>query len=165
MLPVELNVLVTTSELTELHLTSNHWKIILMFNFDKFIDLCSIVDQFTPQQWEEIAITSPYYDNMLQNPQYYRDQKGITFTVYKHFAPQKYIDKVAKQRNMSPDQLLDNRDQKRIDLYAQQMQDGQQFAMPVLDYSNGFRQEGLHRAFAARQLGLKSMPFVVVDTY
>jgi hypothetical protein len=42
------------------------------------------------------------------------------------------------------------------------MSRGQQFAPPYLDYSETWRgQEGLNRAVAAKQLGIKEIPVIV----
>ena len=79
------------------------------------------------------------------------------------FSPSKYIDKCAKGRGTTREQLSSNRDQEKIKGYAAKLENGETFPLPVLDYSNGFSQEGLHRAFAAEIAGLQTMPFLVVD--
>ena len=38
----------------------------------------------------------------------------------------------------------------------------EQMHLPVLDFSRGFTQEGLHRAIAAKELGLKTIPVLYV---
>ena len=105
----------------------------------------------------------PMYDEMIELPDYFREQKGVKFKIYKNFPPSNYIDKCAKANNMTREELLANRNEDKIKQYAKEMLSGTKFPLPMLDYSHGFTQEGLHRAFAAEIAGLKTMPFMVVD--
>ena len=105
----------------------------------------------------------PMFDNMIENPDYFRDSKGIKFIIYKNFPPSKYIAAVSKARGMSADELRGGRESKLITSYAEKMKAGEKFPLPVLDYTHGFSQEGLHRAFAAQQVGLDTMPYMVVS--
>ena len=102
------------------------------------------------------------YDNMIKNPDYFKDKKGLTFTIFKNLPPSKYIDKCCKGTGVTRDELLSNREKARIDQYAQDMQNGHTFPMPIVDYTYGFSQEGLHRAFAAEINGIEKMPFMVI---
>ena len=105
----------------------------------------------------------PYYDNMLRNPEYFRDEKGVSFRISKNQSPAKYIEQCANARNTTREQLLANREQALIDKYAAAMQAGEKFPLPVIDYTRGFTQEGLHRAFAAEQINLSTMPYMSVS--
>ena len=108
----------------------------------------------------------PYYDNMMQNPEYFRDQKGLDAKLV-NMSPQEYIEKVAKNKKVTKEKLLANREAKRIAGYAKQMKEGgRKFPILTLDYSRGkvVSQEGLHRSFAAIQAGVKEVPVLIVKS-
>ena len=56
--------------------------------------------------------------------------------------------------------VLSTREQGLIDKYAQSMREGARFDTPYLDYTSG-NQEGLHRALAAYEAGIDTMPVMV----
>lgn len=128
--------------------------------------LRQILENVIPRPSRAFSTTTtemPLYDNMLKNPKYFREQKGIQWTLYKSLSPERYILRCMQARNISRETLYNNRDPDKIQEYADKMMNGEQFPLPVLDYSNGFGQEGLHRAFAAVKIGLAIMPYMVVS--
>ena len=107
----------------------------------------------------------PFYDNMIQNPEYFEREKGLKSKLVK-MSPDEYINAVSKAKNVSVKQLSDGRSQETIQKYAQQMRGGSKRKFPVLtlDYSrNHLSQEGLHRSFAARLADIKEVPVLIVD--
>ncbi len=109
----------------------------------------------------------PTYDDMMANPDYFAQAKkrkgGIVM-----MSPDEYINRSVKGfKKFNPDTTLDNliksRDLKLIDKYAQEMQSGDKFPTVMLDYSMGFSQEGLHRALAAKQIGINEIPVMIVS--
>ncbi len=109
----------------------------------------------------------PTYDNMLANPEYFANDKNRKGSVVM-MSPDEYIAKSLKgfQRNrptVTKELLRKGRDSKIIDTYAADMKAGAEFPTLMLDYSMGFSQEGLHRAYAAKQLGLEEIPVMVVS--
>lgn len=120
------------------------------------------------------------YDDMMKDPQYFKEKKGKVFTIT-HMSPNEYIDQAYRafkqQGALEPWQdmsdLHKSRSSKLVDKYAEKMKSGEKFPMVVLDFSSqyGFRggkqksfsQEGLHRAMAAKKLGVQKVPVMIVD--
>jgi hypothetical protein len=71
------------------------------------------------------------------------------------------------------DDLLRSRSNLLVNKYADRMKRGEKFPMVVLDHSSvpvfrggkekSFSQEGLHRAMAAKKLGVNRIPVMIVD--
>lgn len=94
------------------------------------------------------------YDEMMSNPEYYARAKRRKGSVVM-MTPLEYIlrstkgfKKTGEVPELTPQMLRQSRDPERIKRYAQQMLHGEKFPTPILDYSIGFSQEGLHRAMA-----------------
>jgi hypothetical protein len=112
----------------------------------------------------------PMYDEILENLKwgkaYWRRSKGKDINIV-NMSPDEYMGHAHKIRNNPKHSLLD--EYKRVDKgdvnkYAGDMQKGDKFPIPVLDHV-GATQEGSHRAMAAKQLGEKSIPVVVVTPF
>jgi len=113
------------------------------------------------------------YDNLLNTTDkasngqtlqdYYRDEKGMSGEIIT-MSPDEYINRAAEGFNKDINELIETRGTKYPTQYAEKMNNGENFNMPVLDYSkDGFTQEGLNRAIAAKQLGINEMPVLVVN--
>lgn len=109
----------------------------------------------------------PTYDDMMANPDYFarakRRKGGIVM-----MGPDEYIQRAAKGfQKFDPDSSIESvvagRDSALIDRYAKEMQAGDKFPTIMLDYSIGFGQEGLHRALAAKKLGIEEIPVMIVS--
>lgn len=123
-----------------------------------------IFEVVTPRSAFSLTTTDlPMYDEMIANPEYFKKNKGLRSQIYTTMPPSKYIDKCVKGSGVSREELLSNRDPEKIKKYAEQMQSGTKFPLPMVDYSHGFTQEGLHRAFAAELAGLQTMPYLEVN--
>lgn len=78
--------------------------------------------------------------------------------------PHEYLQRSAKGHGISYDQLrLQIAQGERTDDILRGMAEGEQFAMPYLDYRGGsFGQEGQHRAMAAAMTGQEKIPVAVM---
>jgi len=117
--------------------------------------------------FEDKKTGMPTYDDMMADPDYFarakRRKHGIVM-----MSPDEYINKAVKGFKQSdPDataeSVIRTRDPDLISKYAKQMQTGAKFPTIMLDYSIGFSQEGLHRALAAKQLGLDEIPVMIIS--
>lgn len=101
----------------------------------------------------------PLYDDMLKSPEYFREKKGKEFEIVE-MSPSEYIHQCALGFKTNEENLRKTRDVN----YFEKMLEGEQFPMPLLDYSgNHFGQEGLHRAMAAEYLGIRKIPVMVIS--
>ncbi len=107
----------------------------------------------------------PYYDNMMQNPEYFRDAKGLESELGT-MSPKEYIQRVSDSFGKPVDVITGQRDPELVDKYAQKMKDGEKFPILTLDYSRGSRvsQEGIHRSMAAIKIGLIEVPVLIVTS-
>ena len=107
----------------------------------------------------------PYFDNMLDNPQYFKEEKGVDFVIVQ-MPPENYIRLLRQSRPHINPTLLVN--QSLVNEYADKMKSGTKFPMIYIEYE--FRenktiyrgQEGRHRALAAQKAGVKSIPVLIV---
>jgi len=67
---------------------------------------------------------------------------------------------------------INNTNNDKVDLYVKQMKKGNKFPMPYIDMSPsalsgmyGFGAQGIHRALAAKKLGLKKIPVFRLKRY
>lgn len=105
----------------------------------------------------------PFYDDLMRDP-HYAKREGYSASI-QHLRPSDYIWKCAEGFKSSVSSLERTRsDTGKIQDFVSLLKNGNQLPTPVLDYSNGkFRQEGLHRAFAAKEIGLEKIPVLVVE--
>lgn len=80
-------------------------------------------------------------------------------------SPDKYIEEVAKGFSaygniVTPQDLIDQRTNSNMLKIMDDMKSGNKFPTPFIEYPKGrsISQEGLHRAVAAKNLGIKEMP-------
>jgi len=104
----------------------------------------------------------PTYDDMLKDPDYFKRAKGKVFKIIE-MSPDKYIAYCHKGFGVGtfyPEQNL-------VDEYAARVKAGSKMPMPTLVYElsehgTDFSQEGRHRAYVAKALGVSTMPVMVV---
>ncbi len=109
----------------------------------------------------------PTYDDMMANPDYFAKAKRRKGSVIM-MSPDEYIERAAAgfrkhDPEVTVDSVIKSRDTALVDKYAQEMQSGDKFPTIMLDYSMGFGQEGLHRALAAKKLGIEKIPVMIVS--
>lgn len=117
----------------------------------------------------------PNYDNMLQNPEYFRKNKGKIFEIV-YMSPDEYISKIThgfyqKESTKKYYKTIQNfqtymdehrLDQERIKEYLKSQR---KFPMPVIEYKDGqmMDQEGHHRATVAKLKGISQIPVMIVN--
>ena len=110
--------------------------------------------------WDLKKTDLPYYDNMLKDPEYYKRAKGVVGKI-EWMSPKSYLAKVAKLLGTTPSRTLIWVDPILAERYAGQMEAGDVFPIPVINYDLS-EQEGRHRAWAAHYLKAKEIPVLVV---
>ena len=130
----------------------------------KLQQLFEDVNVNTNDVFEKDTTGMPNYDDMIQNPEYFKKQKGKDAQIVT-MSPDEYIKKVLKGFNTSLDKLMSGRDKDKINKFADQMKNnGKKFPILTLDYTGSkLSQEGVHRALAANKAGIKQVPVLVVN--
>ncbi len=105
---------------------------------------------------------TPNQMDMLKDPEYMSKRKNMIGSI-EWMSPREYIDKcIAGFKSIGErGEVERGRDPKLIKQYAQDMKNGDIFPMLSLDYRGGFGQEGLHRAMAAKAIGVEKVPVFV----
>lgn len=112
--------------------------------------------------FDDTTTDMPMYDNWFENPEYALEQKG--YEVYRvYISPDQYIEACVDGFKSTYDSIVSTRKEKSAE-YAELMKAGETFPMLTLVYSLGghFTQEGLHRALAAKMIGIEKVPVLVV---
>lgn len=107
----------------------------------------------------------PILDNMLENPDYFRKNKGTVFEI-KLVSPDDYFRLAADVRRDRGRTSSARRERAAVDdelarKHADKMASGDKYPLPYLDYDYG-NQEGRHRARALEMLGAQWMPVMIV---
>ena len=110
---------------------------------------------------------------LIREPNFYRDRKDIE-TELVSMSPDEYLQKASnilsenEESKRTPQEIIEYKKTDEgpdyIPLMAQSMREGNVYAAPALDYKDS-SQEGMHRALAAKQLGITSIPVMVKDSY
>jgi hypothetical protein len=127
------------------------------------------------QPFKTNTTNMPTPDDILFNdPEYYRERKKVEgFIVW--MSPDEYIEYCKSGFGKINPEYVNNvessRDQNLVNKYAEMMKAGDKFPLVTLDYRRtgydknpDFTQEGLHRAMAARKIGVKTMPVGVLKS-
>jgi hypothetical protein len=110
---------------------------------------------------------------LTRDPNYFRDNKDIATEIVS-MSPDEYLQKSSEilseneKGERTPQEIIEYKKTDGgpdyIPLMAQSMREGNVYAAPSLDYKDS-GQEGMHRALAAKQLGIASIPVMVIDSY
>lgn len=105
-----------------------------------------------------ILDTNEYHQDYLENIDYAKS-KGYNGVFISEMSPEEYMERCSKEVFKDPiEDVYDGIDKKsNIERYADMMRSGTKFDMPYLDIKTQ-NQEGRHRALAAKQLGIKTIP-------
>jgi hypothetical protein len=108
---------------------------------------------FTRQKTE-----MPTLDNMLENPDYFREQKGLEFDIVE-MTPTEYFEKIGREKTNNSIEWP------TVEKYTEKMRNGEEFPMGTIELHGGrISQEGQHRALAAERAFGKDtkMPVMVI---
>lgn len=102
----------------------------------------------------------PWYDNMMENPEYFKENKGVVFEI-KEMTPDEYFQATANMNKTSmgaEENMVFSESQERI---KRAVEGGAKLYLPYLDYKDN-SQEGRNRAHFAKSIGIKSIPVLVI---
>jgi len=102
----------------------------------------------------------PFYDSILENPEYFIKNKEIKFSLV-YMSPDEYIKKVSDLQGINSDEQSDNILPSNIDKIVNKMKEGAKIYVPIIEFFPQKAQEGRHRAFAAKKLGLQLIPVYI----
>ena len=104
------------------------------------------------------------YSDIFRNAAYQKFEKNKV-AEYVNMSPSEYLERAAKGFKMTPEALIASRTNKfstpLVNKYAKMFKQGSKAEALVLDHTDGFSQEGIHRAMAAKKIGLAEVPVVV----
>ena len=110
----------------------------------------------------------PFYDDILNDPDYFKRTKGITAKV-DYISPREYLSKLNLDvKDASDIKKFENAilDPGNIDVYANKMLSGDTFPMLTIDMNDAGKvisQEGRTRAMAAIKAGIEEVPVLTVN--
>jgi len=116
----------------------------------------------------QYEVLGQFYPEEEHGAAYQKYYKGRVATI-EWMSPDEYIERIEKgiqethsDYKFKPEERINI---ETIDKLVNAMKNGDKFAMPWLEYENGkyAGQEGIHRAYAAKQFGAKEIPVVVAD--
>ena len=113
----------------------------------------------TKETYEGFTLdTNEYHQDYLEDPDYAKS-KGYHGAYISEMSPDEYMERCSKEVFENPiEDTYDGMDRKDdTNKYADMMKSGTKFDMPYLDVLNK-GQEGRHRALAAKQNGIKTIP-------
>lgn len=99
-----------------------------------------------------------FYDNMLNNAEYFESAKGLVFEIVQ-MTPQGYLKACREGFESNENVGIEGELCKE---YANLMRNGTEFPMLMLDYSKGFEQEGRNRALAAFIADIELVPVMII---
>ena len=128
----------------------------------RLLQLINEAEEFIPFTTEPVT---PNQYEMQRDPEYWAEKKGKVGEIV-WMSPTEYVDRCIRgfKKVGEPGAVRGGRSPEKIMRYAAEMKKGDKFPMLELDYSNGFGQEGLHRAMAAETLGVSKVPVWVIRT-
>jgi len=118
------------------------------------------------QPFKTDEYNTPNQMEIMANPDYWREKKGVVGSV-QWMTPTQYIQacEIGFRNNGSEGLVRGGRTPELIKKYAFDMKRGDKFPMLELDYRDDyFGQEGLHRAMAAEDIGVKKLPVFIMKS-
>ena len=118
------------------------------------------------QPFKTDEYNTPNQMEIMANPDYWREKKGVVGGV-QWMSPTQYIQacEIGFRNNGSEGLVRGGRTPELIKKYAFDMKRGDKFPMLELDYRDDyFGQEGLHRAMAAEDIGVKKLPVFIMKS-
>ena len=104
----------------------------------------------------------PFYDDMMDNPEYYKRVKKLESRVVM-MKPYDYLKACGEVHGSSAQRQIDLVDMDRAEQLLKAIKEKHtKMKLPVMDYAYK-TQEGRHRAVISMKLGLETMPVLVVN--
>ena len=133
--------------------------------------LVEMFGRFDLQPFETDEYNTPNQMEIMANPDYWREKKGVVGGV-QWMTPTQYIQacemgfrRQSERRQSEHGLVRGGRNPELVKEYAQAMKQGDIFPMLELDYRNDFfGQEGLHRAMAAEMINVKKVPVFIMKS-
>ena len=101
-----------------------------------------------------------YYNNMLDNPEYYRTEEHMEAKIVM-MTPDEFMRECAKVHNVPIHEEYKAINPARVCKLIEAVKAGNKLYLPFIDYVMG-AEEGRHRVMAAKGLGLTKVPVIVV---
>lgn len=115
--------------------------------------------------WDLTTSGVPIWDELMKDPKYYKDRKGMTAEV-QWMTPDQYFDLLPKVfgYQYTHDAIKTSTDPKKVEKYATLMRQGVKFPMLWIEWWNAKegQQEGRHRALAAEKAGIQFVPVIII---
>lgn len=116
------------------------------------------------QAFDTTTTDMSFYDQLMKKPEYFAKEKGRKGKIV-YMTPDEYLAKVEKGFDTTGPFYASP---ELVGKYAEAMKKGDKFPTLMLEYGKtgektSFRQEGIHRATAAKQVGIKKVPVLVVE--
>ena len=103
----------------------------------------------------------PNYDEMIRNKEYFENAKNKTYSIVM-MSPLDYLMKCQKGFSKYYETIVELLDSRLSNLERLENLQLEEHYMIMLDYSNGFSQEGITRAMLAFKKEIKEIPVMIV---
>lgn len=120
-----------------------------------------VVRQVGPVKWDLDKVDMPFYNGLVEDPEYFAKEKGFKGHIV-YMTPDEYMDMAAKIHGVTRAREYDMVTTGLMKRYAQDMEAGLVFPIPVIDLAINL-QEGRHRVAAAQQVGATMVPVLIVE--
>ena len=119
------------------------------------------VRQVGPVKWDLDKTDMPFYDGLIEKPEYFAKEKGFKGHLV-YMTPEEYMDLAAKTHGVTRAREYDMVETALTKEYEKNMRAGDTFPIPVLDLAINL-QEGRHRVTAAQWVGATIVPVLIVE--
>ncbi len=120
-----------------------------------------VVRQVGPVKWDLDKIDMPFYNGLVEDPEYFAKEKGFKGHIV-YMTPEEYMDIAAKIHGVTRAREYDMVVGRLMIKYSHDMEAGVAFPIPVIDLAINL-QEGRHRVAAAQSVGATMVPVLIVE--
>ena len=104
----------------------------------------------------------PTYDNILENPEYFKENKGLTSKI-EMMSPDEYLKRQAEVKGVELERDLRVVDRDTVEAIKKSIRTGKRKINMLSLEPHLKNQEGRHRAIAAKEMGLKEVPVQIIE--